>query len=390
MIPYGKHFIDEDDIKSVVDVLRNGPLTQGPKVKEFENKISRYVGSKYAVAVASCTAGLHIALQCANLKRTDYLVTSPITFVSSANASFYVNSKIDFVDIERETINLSPKSLKETINKNKDIKAVMPVHFSGLPCKMDEISEIAKSSNLFVIEDAAHALGATYKDGSKVGNCKYSDATVFSFHPVKAISAGEGGMITTNNEEIYKRLLRLRSHGINKSNDGFINLSTEDINNKDNPWYYEMQELGYHFRISDIQCALALSQLKKLDKFIKRRKELVARYDTFFENNELIKPIQISGRKFSAHHLYVVEIDFQKLQMSRGSFMKNLKKRNIITQVHYIPVSNHPFYLEIGFNPNEYPLSQQYYKKALSLPLYYSLKNSEQDYVMEQITNLLK
>ena len=388
-IPYGKHFIDDDDIKAVVEVLKYKNLTQGDEVEKFEIAVAKYVGAKYAVAISSWTAGLHIANLALGVKTGDEVVTSPITFVASSNSAIYCGATPVFSDIDKKTINICPNQLEETIKKNSKIKVIIPVHYSGLPCDMKSISDIAKKYNLSVIEDAAHALGAKYSDGSMVGSCKYSEMTGFSFHPVKSIAAGEGGMITTNNYSIYKKLIRYRSHGINKLDDSFINKQNSETNGLINPWYYEMQELGYNYRITDIQCALGLSQLKKLDKFLERRKDLVNRYDEVFKAFKNLNPIQIEDRDLSSHHLYVVRINFEKIKTSRAELMNKLKKRGILCQVHYIPVTSQPYYLELGYNTTEYPESLNFYKEALSIPLYYTLSNEDQRSVIKILKELV-
>ena len=274
-------------------------------------------------------------------------------------------------------------------NYNDNIKIISPVHFSGLPCDMKEVKRIADKHKIIVVEDAAHALGAKYDDGSMVGNCKYSDMTGFSFHPVKSIAAGEGGMITTNSKKLYKKLLKLRSHGINKLDDKFINTELAFTNVLKNPWYYEMQELGYNYRITDIQCALGQSQLKKINKFIERRLELVNRYDEAFSTLNNIKPIQKKYRESSSHHLYVVEIDFSKLKINRAMLMTELRNEGIITQVHYMPVTSHPYYESLGYETSNYKNSINYYKKCLSLPLYFSLTDNDQSKVIKLIKSLV-
>lgn len=389
MISYGKHHIDEDDIQAVVNVLRSGMLTQGPAVEAFEQAFAKYTGAQYAIAVSSGTAALHLAALAAGVGPGKALVTSPITFVASANAALYVGGSAIFADIDPDTINMSLGSLKQVLAKNPDVRAVIPVHFAGLPCDMLAIKTIADKAGVEVIEDAAHALGATYPKGQRVGSCAYSSMTIFSFHPVKAIAAGEGGMITTNDEATYRKLLRLRSHGINKLDDLLQLPEQAETNGVRAPWYYEMQELGFHYRITDVQCGLALSQLKKLDKFLDRRRVLVNRYDESFANLKNCRPAQNSGRDQSGHHLYVLRIDFDSIGSSRGQLMQKLKSRLIGTQVHYIPVPAQPYYRRLGFAPENYPNALQYYKEALSIPLFYDLTNEQQDSVISAIVELV-
>jgi UDP-4-amino-4,6-dideoxy-N-acetyl-beta-L-altrosamine transaminase len=389
MIPYGKHFIDDQDIDAVVQVLKTGFLTQGPLVEEFEKAVALYTGAKYAVAVANGTAALHLAAIAAGAGPGNALITSPITFVASANAGRYAGARVVFADIDPKTINMSPESLEQALSSNPDAKVVVPVHFAGLPCDMESISRLARRFGTAVIEDAAHALGATYPTGEKVGSCVFSDMTIFSFHPVKAISAGEGGMITTNDERLYRHLLRLRSHGINKLDDPFLLPEQAYYDGVRDPWYYEMQELGYNYRITDIQCALALSQLKKLDRFVARRLELVRNYDAAFAFMQSCRPAQDSGRELSGHHLYVLRIDFQELGMNRGRLMEVLRDKGIGTQVHYIPVQSHPYYRNLGFKPEDCPHALHYYQECLSIPLYYTLSDQEQAFVISSIKGLL-
>ena len=390
MIPYGKHHIDDDDIKAVVDILKNGYLTQGPMIEKFEKAVCNYVGAKYAVAVSSGTAALHLSALAAGVKPGRSIVTSPITFVSTANASFYCGGGVRFADIEPSSINISPKKIEDVIEANNDICAIFPVHFGGLPCDMEALSNIAERYNLFIVEDAAHALGANYSNGQKVGSCCYSNMTIFSFHPVKSIAAGEGGLITTNDEALYRKLIRLRSHGINKLNDPLLNQNESMTDESVNPWYYEMQELGFHYRITDIQCALALSQLKKLDKFIDRRRMLVNKYDSYFKDLEFIKPAQNLSRELSSHHLYVLRIKFDKVNITRNKFMKLLKEKEIITQVHYIPLPIQPYYKSKGFDIIDYPEANSYYEEAISIPLFYDLTDDQQEYVVKVILEILK
>ena len=399
MIPYGKHYIDESDIQSVVNVLRHGMLTQGPKVAEFENKIANYVGAKYAVAVANGTAALHLACMALEIGGGDEVITTPNTFVATSNSILYVGAKPVFVDINNHTLNIDIDQIEKAILNSSNIKAIFPVHFAGLPCDMERIKQLADKYNLVIVEDASHALGATYNDGTKVGNCQYSDMTILSFHPVKGIAAGEGGMITTNDKSLYRKLTLLRSHGITKGNFEFPGISYPDSSliNKDKAlengelkrWYYEMQYLGYNYRITDIQCALAISQMNKIDLFLDARKSMAKYYDQAFSGAPNIAPLQAHGRDNSSHHIYVVSIDFDKVGISRHQFMQKLAEQGVGSQVHYIPVVNQPYYQDMGYGIDQYPSTNQYYQSTLSIPLYYGLSNADQKLVVSSIKELL-
>lgn len=389
MIPYGRHHLDEDDIAAVTEILQGGLLTQGPMIEAFETAVADYVGARYAVAVSSCTAALHLAALSADIGSGRTLVTSPITFVASANAALYCGGTVAFSDIDPSTANMDPDALEAVLADADDVGVVAPVHFGGLPCDMERIGAVARKAGALVVEDAAHALGAHYADGSRVGSGKYGDMTAFSFHPVKAIAAGEGGMITTNDEHLYRRLLRVRSHGINKLDDDMAGSDLAFENGKPNPWYYEMQELGYHYRITDIQCALALSQLKKLDRFIARRRELAAVYDAAFSTFSNLRPAQPMARERSGLHIYVVRIDFAAAGISRGDLMRALSSREIGSQVHYIPVPAHPYYRQHGFAPETYGHAWQYYQEALSIPLYYDLTDAQQSDVITALHEII-
>lgn len=396
-IPYGKHFLDQDDIDSVVEVLRNGMLTQGPKIEEFENLVAKKVNAKYAVAVSSGTAALHLACKVVGLKPGDQIITSANTFVASANAAEYLKASPYFCDIDNESLNMSISDLRDKLKKLDNCKLIMPVHFAGAPCELEEIRKISK--NMIIVEDASHALGASYKSGEMVGSCKFSDMTTFSLHPVKGVTAGEGGIITTNNSEFAKKLRLLRSHGILKGNfdlpgiskgDDMIINKQEAFDNKElNPWYYEMQSLGYNYRITDIQSALAISQLKKIDKFIKRRKEIAKIYDQEFKDSGIIKRTQLNLRNYSSHHLYVVRFDFDKIKLSKRELMNKLFENGIGTQVHYIPVPLHPYYQSKGFSLNDYPNTKIYYEQALSLPIYYELTEGLIQKVVQTIFDII-
>ena len=276
------------------------------------------------------------------------------------------------------------------MSKGNHLDLVIAVHFAGFPVELERLASLSSKYGFRILEDAAHALGSENIRGRRIGCCDYSDISVFSLHPVKSIAAGEGGVITTNNEEIYMNLLRLRSHGINKLDDNFINIDMSHTNNIQNPWYYEMQELGYNYRITDIQCALGKAQLKKLPSFIERRKQLVKKYDDFFEDIDEINPIQKNFRDSSSHHLYVVRIKFEKIGITRAEFMNRLKENNILTQVHYMPVTSHPYYKKLGYKTTNFPESENFYEEALSIPLYYSLSDSDQAKVLDSISEIIK
>lgn len=389
MIPYGRHFTDEDDIQAVVEVLRNAALTQGPMVQAFEDAIATYVGARYAVAVSSATAGLHLAALAAGVGPGTSLITSPITFVASANAALYAGAEAAFCDIDPATINMCPDNLPDALRKYPNARAVIPVHYAGLPCDMPAIKAICDAAGAVVIEDAAHALGARYADGQRVGCCAHSLMAVFSFHPVKNIATGEGGMITTNDEPTYRRLLRLRSHGINKLTDSFQLPEQATTGGVENLWYYEMQELGFHYRITDIQCALGLSQLKKLDQFLARRTALARIYDQAFAGMQTIRPAQSLSRDRSGHHLYVLRIDYAAAKISRAELMHSLTAKKIVTQVHYIPVPAQPYYQRLGFQLANYPNAQGFYNQALSIPLFYGLTDEQQGFVVLAIKELV-
>lgn len=387
-IPYGKQFIEEDDIQAVEKVLASDWLTQGPTIDLFEKEFAKRVNAKFAVACSSGTAGLHLACLAAGFKEGDIVLTVPITFLASANCVRYVGADIDLIDVDLATICIDTDSLLNYIKnnlKNKNIRGIIPVHFSGMPCNMPVISEIAREYDLIVIEDACHALGASYLDGGdviSVGSCRHSLMTVFSFHPVKHITTGEGGMITTNSFDIYKKLCCFRNHGIIRDDNLFLH---KDIaffklqNGRDllraNPWYYEMHSLGYNYRITDIQCALGLSQLKKLDLFLERRKEIANTYIKSFENLEEIIVLMSKDGTSSAWHLFPVQFDINKLKINRFQIVEEYHKNGIGVQIHYIPLHFQPYYRALyRFIPGRFKNAEMYYERCLSLPLYSNMQ----------------
>lgn len=360
---YGRQFIDDEDIDAVISVLKSDYLTCGPKIKEFEKAICDYTGAKYCVAVSNATAGLHIAALAAGLQKGDEAITSPITFLSSSNCICFTGATPIFADIDEQTANIDPNEIKTKVTEKT--KAIIPVHFAGQSCDMEEIYNIAKQNNLLVIEDAAHAIGSEYK-GTKVGSCRYSDMTVFSFHPVKTITTAEGGAVTTNSKELYDKLCALRAHGMHK--DGEMQ----------NTWEYEMRELGYNYRMTEMQAALGITQLGKLDKFKQRRREIVD-----FYNKELGIPHLIE-KDFSnaCFHLYPILVE------NRKDFYFKARENGLNLQVHYIPVHTQPYYAQFGYKRGNFPKAEAYYEKCISLPLYPSLTDNDLREIVKRIKEI--
>lgn len=389
VIHYGKQSIDQDDINAVVDVLKGSFLTQGPHIDEFEKSVCDLTGAKYAVAVMNWTAGIHIACEAAGLNSKNTLVTSPLTFCASSNGALYCGSTPLFADIDPETLNMSPKKLDEVCRRNGNVRVIMPVHFGGLACDMEEINKIAKKYGAVVIEDAAHAIGGKYADGSMIGNCKYSEMVGFSFHPVKNVACGEGGMITTNNEGVYRKLLRLRSHGINKLDDQLIS-EEAFTNGVRNQWYHEMQVLGYNYRMTDIQAALGNSQLKKLNKFLDRRIQIAEKYEQEFKACENLKIPQLGKRRTSGNHLFVLRVNFEKLKKSRNEVIEELRLYGVAGHVHYLPVPMMPFYREnYPAKIEDYAEALAYYREALTIPLYPAMTDEDVNKVITAIKSVI-
>ena len=393
-IPYGRQSLDDDDIASVVDVLKSSNLTQGESISSFEKSLCNYTGSQFAVAFNSGTSALHAAALAAGVSEGGEVITSPNTFVASANCAVYCGGKPVFADIDNDTYNIDPDKIDKKISSKT--KCVIPVHFAGQSCEMERIAHIVKEKEkesghkIYIIEDGCHALGSSYKQ-SQVGSGTYSDMTVMSFHPVKHITTGEGGAVLTNDKDLFNRLKSFRSHGIIGDAEEFK--YTEEAHSSSgevNPWYYEQQRLGYNYRITDIQCALGLSQIKKLPSFMKKRREIVNRYNKAFGGKDSIKvPTEILDC-MSNWHLYVLSIDFFQLGIERSHFMLELKRKGIQTQVHYIPVHTQPYYREnFGTDWGDCPNSEEYYKKCISIPLYPTMTDLDVKKVIDEVLLLV-
>jgi UDP-4-amino-4,6-dideoxy-N-acetyl-beta-L-altrosamine transaminase len=372
-LPYGHQWIDDYDIKAVTDVLKSYWITQGPKVSEFEKLIADYCNAKYAVAFSSGTAALHASTFAAGISDGDEVITTPITFAADGNCVLFLGGNIKFADIKKDTYNIDPEKIKEqTTSKTK---AIIPVDYTGQPCDLDEINKIAEKYNLIVIEDAAHSIGAEYKN-KKVG--EITDLTIFSFHPVKHITTGEGGMALTNNKNYYEKLILFRSHGITKD--------PKKMQKNEGDWYYEMHYLGYNYRLTDFQCALGISQFKKLGKFIKRRREIVKKYNEAFRNiKEIFTPYEKRDVR-SAYHIYVIQLNLERLKVGRTKIFDALRAENIGVHVHYIPVHLHPYYQEqFGYKKGDFPIAEKYYKRALTLPLFPKMQDDDVNDVIDAV-----
>lgn len=373
MIPYGRQDINQADIDAVVEVLRSEFLTQGPSVPAFENSVANHCGAQYAVAVNSATSALHIACVALGVGKGDVVWTTPITFVASANCALYCGAQIDFVDIDLRTYNLSVDKLAEKLAQAKKTgnlpKAVIPVHLCGQPCDMASIHALSMQYGFKVIEDASHAIGGQYR-GEFIGNCQYSDITVFSFHPVKIVTTGEGGMALTNNVQLAKRMRILRSHGITRD--------VEDMTcAPDGPWYYQQLYLGYNYRMTDIQAALGLSQMQRLDAFVSQRHVIARRYDQMLVDMPVIRPWQHPD-SYSGMHLYAVRVQLEKISSSHREVFDVLRDKGVGVNLHYIPVYRQPYYEALGFAAGYCPAAECYYAEAISLPMYPGLTEEQQ------------
>ena len=384
MIYYGKQNISESDIRAVEEVLRSDFLTQGPAIERFEERVADYCGAKHAVAVTNATSALHIACLAAGLGEGDILWTSPITFVASANCGRYCGAEVDFVDIDARTYNMSvtalEKKLEQAKRDGKLPKVVVPVHLAGQSCDMKRIRELSAEYGFTVLEDASHAVGADYF-GGKVGSCRFSDMAVFSFHPVKIITTGEGGMVLTNSDELYEKLKLYRSHGITRD-PAFM------THESDGPWYYQQIELGFNYRMTDIQAALGCSQMQRLDEFVARRRYLAARYDKLLEGLPLVTP-HVMSDSVPSWHIYIVRVDFSRVKRTKQEIFEKMKERGVTLNLHYIPVHTQPYYEQLGHRPEECPEAMQYYEEAMTLPLYYDLTDEEQNMIVDKLREVL-
>jgi UDP-4-amino-4,6-dideoxy-N-acetyl-beta-L-altrosamine transaminase len=385
MIPYGRQDITQADIDAVVEVLQSDFLTQGPMVPRFEQGVARHVGAAHALAVNSATSALHIACLALGLGEGDRLWTSPITFVASANCALYCGAQVDFVDIDPRTYNLCPEALEHKLQvaerEGALPKVLVAVHLCGQPCDMQAISVLAKRYGFKVIEDASHAIGGKYQ-GEFIGNCRHSDITVFSFHPVKIITTAEGGMALTNSAELAEKMALLRSHGITRD-------SAQMTHAADGPWYYQQIDLGFNYRMTELQAALGVSQLQRLDQYVARRHELAARYDRLLAALPVITPWQHPD-SYSGLHLYVVRLKLEQIGKSHREVFESLREQGIGVNLHYIPVHTQPYYQRMGFKQGDFPEAERYYAEAISLPMFQAMTDAQQDDVVAALQRALQ
>jgi UDP-4-amino-4,6-dideoxy-N-acetyl-beta-L-altrosamine transaminase len=384
MIPYGKQDINQADIDAVLGVLKSDLLTQGPMAPKFEEAVANHVGANHALAVNSATSALHIACLALGLGQGDWLWTTPVTFVASANCGVYCGAQVDFVDIDPKTYNLCPEALKAKLkqakHENRLPKVVVAVHLSGQPCDMEAIAALAKDYDFKVIEDASHAIGGKYQ-GEFIGNSRYSDITVFSFHPVKIITTAEGGMAVTNDEGLAEKMNLLRSHGITRD----PALMTQE---PDGPWYYQQVDLGFNYRMTELQAALGVSQMERLDAFVARRHELAKRYDQLLADLPIVLPWQHPD-SYSGLHLYVIRLQLESISKGHREVFESLREQGIGVNLHYIPVHTQPYYKAMGFEPENFPKSMAYYREAISLPMFQGLTEEQQDEVVAVLRKTL-
>ncbi|MEZ9713372.1 UDP-4-amino-4,6-dideoxy-N-acetyl-beta-L-altrosamine transaminase [Vibrio cyclitrophicus] len=385
VIPYGKQDISQQDIDSVVDVLKSDFLTQGPQIPAFEKALTGHTGAQYALAVNSATSALHIACLALGLGEGDWLWTTPVTFVASANCGLYCGAKVDFVDIDSATYNMCPKKLEQKLITAKATgtlpKVVVPVHLCGQPCDMESIAKLAKEYGFKVIEDASHAIGGQYHE-QPIGNCKYSDITVFSFHPVKIVTTAEGGAALTNQKELADKMVLLRSHGITRDPE----MMTEASHGG---WYYQQVALGFNYRMTELQAALGVSQMKRLDEFVSARHQLSKRYNEKLVDLPLVLPYQLP-ETYSGLHLFVIRLHLGEIELTHKQVFDALRERGIGVNLHYIPVHTQPYYQDMGFAEGDYPESERYYREAISLPMFHGMSEAQQDAVVSTLIDILK
>ncbi len=384
-IPYGRQEITKADIDAVVEVLRSEYLTQGPVVPAFERLVASHVGAKHALAVNSATSALHLACLALGLSHGDWLWTTPITFVASANCGLYCGAKVDFVDIDPKTYNISPEAMAVKLEQAKAMgklpKIVVVVHLCGQPSDMAAIHSLSQKYGFRIIEDASHAIGGKY-DGELIGGGRYSDLTVFSFHPVKIITTGEGGMVLTNHDDLAKKIKLLRSHGITRD-------ESEMTSQSDGSWYYQQILLGYNYRMTELQAALGISQMSRLDNYVARRHELAKRYDSLLAGLPITLPWQDSNH-YSSFHLYVIRLMLGEIKKSHQQIFEDLRNLGIGVNLHYIPIYLHPYYRDMGFKKADYPEAQRYYSEAITLPMFHSLSNAQQDKVVDSLRQVVQ
>jgi UDP-4-amino-4,6-dideoxy-N-acetyl-beta-L-altrosamine transaminase len=380
-IPYGRQFITQEDIDAVIEVLKSDFMTQGPRIAEFEKLFAEYIGAKYAVAVSNGTAALHLSAMVLDVKPGTKVITTPITFVASANCVLYCGGEISFADIKPDTFTLDINKVSDLLQQHPKgtFSGIIPVDLAGYPVNLEKLRDLADTYDLWILEDACHAPGGYFTDSKNgkqfCGNGIYADLSIFSFHPVKHIATGEGGMITTNNKALYEKLLLLRTHGITKD--------PKILEENHGGWYYEMHELGYNYRLTDMQCALGISQLKRAEDGLKRRQQIAEKYNQAFRNISLVTP-SVEENIFHAFHLYIV------LAEQRKALYDHLRKHQIFAQVHYIPVHLQPYYKKLGWKKGDFPVAENYYEKCLSLPMFPSLTDEEQDYVIDKVLEFFK
>ncbi len=387
MLSYGRQTVEEDDIRAVISALKSDRLTQGKRVRLFEELICEYTGAKYCVVCSSGTSALYLAYRASGLKEKGSIITTPVTFLSTVTAAIHLGGVPAFCDIDPETYNMDTTLLEKAVDGCTSPHAIVPMHFGGLPCNMERIREVADRNRLFVIEDGCHALGSRWQDGSgrwhRTGDCALSDMAVFSFHPVKTITTCEGGAITTNDRTLHARLLHLREHGITRNENSFVGST-------DGPWYYELVDPSFNFRISDVQCALGINQMRKIERFIDRRQQIATLYRTLLSDHHFIKTPTERADVLNAYHLYPVRIEFDRIGVSKKVLFREMEERGIRLQVHYIPIHLQPYMQwRYGFRGGDFPESERFYREEVSLPIYPLLTDDEVRLIVHELVATL-